>query len=186
MTARSDVTPLEARCKVCGDTGEKNGDGQLDCTACDVADKRLALNAYMQSVCNLVGSDRDWAVYQYAQKQVSAVEATKEYACFIDLEEGQKPDSCVLDGGVIDHCFYARKHGIEARKHCGEWKPVKFAAVSAAPSGEEIPEPKEGEFGWRPACCDGGEEGSACCDGGCAANKELAELRRAAITATKE
>ncbi len=61
------------------------------------------------------------------------------------------------------------------------------AAGSAAPSGEvQMPEPKEGEKGWRPACCDGGEEGSSCCDGGCAANQELAELRRAAITATKE
>jgi hypothetical protein len=49
-----------------------------------------------------------------------------EYACHIDLEEGQEPDECVLDGGIWDHCFYARKYGEEARKHCGEWKPVVF------------------------------------------------------------
>lgn len=30
--------------------------------------------------------------------------------------------------------------------------------------------------GYRPACCDGGQEGSSCCDYGCAADRELAEM----------
>lgn len=47
-----------------------------------------------------------------------------KYACHIDLDEGQAPDNCVLDGGDPDHCFYARRYGQDARKHCGEWKPI--------------------------------------------------------------
>jgi hypothetical protein len=54
-----------------------------------------------------------------------------------------------------------------------EAKPV--AAVQA-----EITDPNA--KGYRPSCCDGGEEGSACCDGGCAANIELAGMRRATPT----
>jgi hypothetical protein len=58
-------------------------------------------------------------------KAKEVLEQTKlGYACHIDLEPGQEPDDCVLDGGVWDHCYYAARYGEEARKHCGEWKPV--------------------------------------------------------------
>lgn len=47
-----------------------------------------------------------------------------KYACHIDLDEGQEPDNCVLDGGDPDFCFYAKRYGQDARNHCGEWKPI--------------------------------------------------------------
>jgi len=49
-----------------------------------------------------------------------------KYGCYVDLEEGQEPDNCVLDGGNIEHCFYAKTYGENARQKCKEWKPIKF------------------------------------------------------------
>ena len=49
-----------------------------------------------------------------------------KYGCHVDLEEGQEPDNCVLDGGDVEHCFYAKTYGENARQKCKEWKPIKF------------------------------------------------------------
>lgn len=50
-----------------------------------------------------------------------------KYGCHIDINEiVGGPDECVLDLGKPEDCMYARKYGEEARKHCGEWKPVAF------------------------------------------------------------
>lgn len=59
-------------------------------------------------------------------KAKEVLEQTKhDYACHIDLEPGQEPDQCVLDiDGVGNYCYYVHKHGTDARKYCGEWKPV--------------------------------------------------------------
>ena len=46
--------------------------------------------------------------------------------CYIDLDDDQEPDSCVLDDGNPDDCDYVKIFGQSAREKCGHWKPVKF------------------------------------------------------------
>lgn len=72
--SRATVTAQEARCAVCDDTGEASGDGMLDCRApgCNAAITRAELNRRMSFALHMSPADRDWAVFQYAQKQVLA------------------------------------------------------------------------------------------------------------------
>lgn len=76
------------------------------------------------------------ALCSYVQKLIATPSAAsaapaEKYGCHIDLADDEVPDNCVLDGGHIDHCFYAMKHGKEARNFCGEWRPVKLVAASS-------------------------------------------------------
>jgi hypothetical protein len=58
------------------------------------------------------------------------------YACHLDVEEGQKPDECVINTGKHHDCVYAKKYGDKGRDFCGEWKlitvqePLAFAGLS--------------------------------------------------------
>lgn len=54
----------------------------------------------------------------------------KTHGCHVDLEDGQKPDSCVLDyeGGESD-CVYARqlKEAGKTKLACEYWRPIALA-----------------------------------------------------------
>lgn len=64
---KCEVTPLEARCSICLDTGEVDQMGYLDCKACDVATKRAELESWAQDHCLAhVGSDDLWRIHQHA------------------------------------------------------------------------------------------------------------------------
>lgn len=52
--------------------------------------------------------------------------STAAWGCHCDLEEGQKPDGCVLDEGRPQDCVYARP-GV-AKASCKYWQPVQFKA----------------------------------------------------------
>lgn len=67
------------------------------------------------------------------ERKVQAASGIK-YGCHIDLAEDEKPDNCVIDSGRMNDCVYASRYGKDGRKHCGEWRPIKFAAP-AAPTG---------------------------------------------------
>jgi hypothetical protein len=54
----------------------------------------------------------------------------KTFMCHMDLDEGMSPDSCVLDGGDINDCVYAKRYGLEAKTKCGEWKPIAIVPFS--------------------------------------------------------
>ena len=62
---------MSHKCEHCKDTGELGYLGFLDCTHCDAAQKRVALNRYAKSLGNMAETDFAWAIYQYAVKQES-------------------------------------------------------------------------------------------------------------------
>jgi hypothetical protein len=45
-----------------------------------------------------------------------------KYGCHCDLEEGMKPDGCVIDSGRISDCIYARE-GMR-KEQCEYWKII--------------------------------------------------------------
>lgn len=50
--------------------------------------------------------------------------STAAWGCHCDLEEGQKPDGCVLDTGGYQDCVYARS--ADSKQKCQYWQPVQF------------------------------------------------------------
>jgi len=84
-------------------------------------------------------------MYSYAESAVRADRAARGepvawMACTIDMEEGHG-DDCVLDLGRVSDCVYAIKHGTDARKHCGEWKPVTvYKGSLPAPPPPALPD----------------------------------------------
>ena len=46
-----------------------------------------------------------------------------KYGCHCDLEPGQQPDGCMLDGGDYEDCIYAKK-GMK-KEDCKHWKPIE-------------------------------------------------------------
>lgn len=67
----------------------------------------------------------------YTLDAVDKVECTAtlvvdvKYGCHCDLEDGMKPDSCVIDENRREDCTYARR-GIE-KQACIYWKPIDAA-----------------------------------------------------------
>lgn len=54
------------KCTVCGDTGEVERLGLLDCAHCDAADQRRALNAFVMANRLETASDLCWMIHQRA------------------------------------------------------------------------------------------------------------------------
>ena len=57
---------------------------------------------------------------------LEAAATNVSHGCHVDLEEGQKPDACVLDEGRPQDCMYAgqlMRNG-KTKLHCEYWKPI--------------------------------------------------------------
>lgn len=64
---------MSASCTRCQDTGEATSAGMLDCTACDAADERVALNEFARRRGVMVPMvDVLWQVHQRAVEQERA------------------------------------------------------------------------------------------------------------------
>lgn len=57
-------------CPFCHDTGEFNHDGMLDCTRCDAAVNRTAMNEFVRTIEREFATEGDihWAIHQRATK----------------------------------------------------------------------------------------------------------------------
>ena len=74
-------------------------------------------------------------------EQVKAALPAQKFACHIDVEDGGAPDSCVLDEGSLAACVHTRRHGQEARSHCGAWRPI-MGPSSLVPAIDEASTPQ--------------------------------------------
>lgn len=68
------------KCTHCNDTGEIGGYGYLDCTHCNAAEDRAALNAYVKELGPTTEYDLVWHVHQRAlelarQEQAASIAA---------------------------------------------------------------------------------------------------------------
>jgi len=45
-----------------------------------------------------------------------------KFGCYCDLEEGHKPDECVINLGKKSNCIYAKN--IERPEQCEYWRPI--------------------------------------------------------------
>lgn len=95
MTAA--VTPLEARCEVCKDTGSKSQDlnGDLDCHNCQAALERIELRGTMRriGVKNGGGTSIDgmnWRAYQLGKNSTQSDAYDAQYVALnrIDMHDG--------------------------------------------------------------------------------------------------
>lgn len=90
MTAA--VTPLEARCEVCLDTGSKSQDlnGDLDCHNCQAALERIELRGTMRriGVKNIDGMN--WRAYQLGKNSTQSDAYDAQYVTLnrIDMHDG--------------------------------------------------------------------------------------------------
>ena len=92
------VTPLEARCAVCLDTGSKSKDmeGDIDCTACNAATERMALREKMAPFTAYPQHDKaTWRAYQLGKAAALA-------AAPVDEKEGCD-DSLLLCVSDMEH-----------------------------------------------------------------------------------
>ena len=55
------------------------------------------------------------------------------YGCHCDLEHGQAPDDCVLDGGRPEDCHYTRQliEKGQGKESCEYWRPIAIVRASA-------------------------------------------------------
>lgn len=60
------------KCNVCLDTGEVGQLGYLDCTACDAAETRTALNAAIAALPPMTKDDLAWYIFQAGRKAEAA------------------------------------------------------------------------------------------------------------------
>jgi hypothetical protein len=96
-----------------------------DATLTQAAKKALeALMEARTTGYNLPGRIMDEAIIELREALDGGV-----YRCHADVFDDEVPDACVLDTGDHNDCMYARKHGMEARKFCGSWKPLKRVDV---------------------------------------------------------
>jgi hypothetical protein len=61
------------------------------------------------------------------KETIEKMRFTEEYGCHVDLEPGQKPDSCVIDEGIPHTCIYAGTLVAQGKdKHaCEYWQRIK-------------------------------------------------------------
>lgn len=59
---------MEPKCRHCNDTGEIGQQGYLDCTHCDVAEERAALEVWMASLPRLAQRDLEWEIYKHGRE----------------------------------------------------------------------------------------------------------------------
>lgn len=59
-------------------------------------------------------------------RQEARMDEQTTYGCHCDLDPGDKPDSCVFDGGHIPDCRIAVRLAAEGngKLDCSEWKPI--------------------------------------------------------------
>lgn len=50
-----------------------------------------------------------------------------KFGCFVDLEEGQAPDGCVIDDVLSGICIYAKRH--KTREGCPYWREVTESEI---------------------------------------------------------
>lgn len=57
---------------------------------------------------------------------LEAAASDKTHGCHVDLEEGQKPDDCVMDFDAHQDCVYAMKLQREGKTklQCEYWRPI--------------------------------------------------------------
>ena len=60
-----------------------------------------------------------------AKAKRAAQAAGVKYGCHVDLEEGMRPDGCVLDSGDTSGCVYAYRH--RTREGCPHWHKIATA-----------------------------------------------------------
>ena len=100
-----------------------------DSAGYDRAIARAALDASARQIATLHA-----VIGELTEERKAQTAPATEYGCHIDLADDEKPDSCVIDSGRMNDCVYASRYGKDGRKHCGEWRPIKFTAP-AAPTG---------------------------------------------------
>lgn len=136
----SSLTPMEARCKVCGDTGSKDQDidGFLNCTACDAAERRMEMQNYISSLSpNMSNWAKCWAAYNFGMRRPVAAQPSEAAQKELLLKNPQLLRLVQrMDDANRSDDFGKRAR--EAFEELCEWiaaLPAPTSAVSAAPSG---------------------------------------------------
>lgn len=137
MTAA--VTPLEARCEVCKDTGSKSQEmgGDLDCTACNAAIERMV----MRNKLGLSWGDDDaWRAYQLGKAAAATVVPVAAQPVVPEgwkLVPEEPTGNMYRAAAKIDNEMFAggSSHGAED----GQVWAAMYDAAPAAPSLEAQP-----------------------------------------------
>lgn len=139
------ITSLEARCKVCGDTGSKDQDidGFLNCTACDAAERRMEMQNYISSLSpNMSNWAKCWAAYNFGMHR-PAVAQPSEAAQPGELQSLLTVFDMGLGFALCHRDFSETRNAIKKLQQ--DFTEIRIAisaaptaAVSAAPSGDNL------------------------------------------------
>lgn len=93
-----------SECKTCSGSGETGQYGILDCTDCNAAMERAALNAAVTSAELMSGYDERWFAYQLGKK--AALEEAAQ-VCEAESVDNTGTEGDIAYNNAISHCATA-------------------------------------------------------------------------------